>query len=228
LGGAIRQIHLLESPVVENYITQYPIDGDNVVVKPRFVNSPPLEGCPTGGVVNPPLEGCPTGGVVNPPLEGCPTGGVALTTHPQNNASELDQTLMINQTQIKFAPILELPYNPNLKQRAKELRQARNLPEVLFWMQVTKGGFHKIDFDRQRVIGNFIVDFYIKKLGLVIEIDGSSHDGKEEYDEQREEYLISLGLKVYRIQVDDVMKQMNNVLVGLENYIIENYGVLGN
>lgn len=37
LGGEIRQIHLLESPVVENYITQYPIDGDNKVTKPRFV-----------------------------------------------------------------------------------------------------------------------------------------------------------------------------------------------
>ena len=208
----------IESPIVEKYITQYPIDGDNVVVNPRFLNSPPLEGCPQDGVVNsPPLEGCPQDGVVNSP-DGCHQEDVAKT----------DQTVIINQTQIKFAPILELPYNPNLKQRAKELRQARNLPEVLFWMQVTKGGFHKIDFDRQRVIGNFIVDFYIKKLGLVIEIDGSSHDGKEEYDAEREEYLISLGLKVYRIQVDDVMKQMNNVLIGLENYIVENYGVLGN
>lgn len=38
LGGEIRQIHLLESAVVEKYITQYPIDGDNIVVKPRFEN----------------------------------------------------------------------------------------------------------------------------------------------------------------------------------------------
>ncbi len=36
LGGEIRQIHLLESPVVEKYITQYPIDGNNTVTKPRF------------------------------------------------------------------------------------------------------------------------------------------------------------------------------------------------
>ena len=39
LGGEIRQIHLLESPVVENYITQYPIDGDNVVIKPKYQDS---------------------------------------------------------------------------------------------------------------------------------------------------------------------------------------------
>jgi predicted helicase len=37
LGGQLRQIHLSESPVVEKYITQYPVDGDNVVMKPRFV-----------------------------------------------------------------------------------------------------------------------------------------------------------------------------------------------
>lgn len=36
LGGEIRQLHLLESPTVEKYITQYPIDGDNVVVKPKY------------------------------------------------------------------------------------------------------------------------------------------------------------------------------------------------
>jgi len=36
LGGAIREIHLLESPTVEKYITQYPIDGDNVVTKPKY------------------------------------------------------------------------------------------------------------------------------------------------------------------------------------------------
>lgn len=38
LGGKIRQIHLLESPKVEEYITQYPIDGDNVVGKPKYKN----------------------------------------------------------------------------------------------------------------------------------------------------------------------------------------------
>jgi len=36
LGGEIRQIHLLESPKVEQYITQYPMDGDNVVGKPKY------------------------------------------------------------------------------------------------------------------------------------------------------------------------------------------------
>ena len=52
LGGELRQIHLLESPVVEKFITQYPVDGNNVVVKPRFIISPlGEEGCPQDGVV---------------------------------------------------------------------------------------------------------------------------------------------------------------------------------
>lgn len=40
LGSELRQIHLLESPIVGNYITQYPEDGNNVVVKPRFEINP--------------------------------------------------------------------------------------------------------------------------------------------------------------------------------------------
>ena len=56
MGGQLRQLHLLESETVENYITQYPEDGDNIVGKPKFVtsthlNSPPVEGCP------PPADG---------------------------------------------------------------------------------------------------------------------------------------------------------------------------
>lgn len=38
LGGEIRQIHLLESPTVEKYITQYPVDGTNEVTKPTYTN----------------------------------------------------------------------------------------------------------------------------------------------------------------------------------------------
>jgi very-short-patch-repair endonuclease len=96
---------------------------------------------------------------------------------------------------------------------------------VLFWIQVTKGGFHKIDFDRQKVIGNYIVDFYVKKLRLIIEIDGSSHIGKEDYDAERERFLVSLGLRMYRISVFDVMRNMHRVIEDLENYIVEHYGV---
>ena len=70
----------------------------------------------------------------------------------------------------------ELPFNPDLKERAKELRKAGNLSEVLFWNQVKNEQFSGLDFDRQKIIGDYIVDFYCKNLGLVIEIEGESHD----------------------------------------------------
>ena len=117
-----------------------------------------------------------------------------------------------------------LPYNPTLKQLAKEKRQAGILSEVLFWKQVHKGLFHEIDFDRQRIIGNYIVDFYVKGLGLIIEIDGTSHDYKNDYDAKRQRYLEALGLKMYRILDWDVKMQLQTVMIGLEDYILKEFG----
>ena len=85
-----------------------------------------------------------------------------------------------------------------------------------------------IDFDRQRVIGNYIVDFYIKQLGLVVEIDGSSHIDKEEYDTIRENYLKSLNLKIFRISVGDILNNLGPTMINLENYIIKHYKELNN
>lgn len=151
----------------------------------------------------------------SPPQEGCPQDGVVLKP----------RIGYIYDQPFEFRPIILLPYNPQLKLRARYFRRAGNLPEVKFWMQVHRKKFHSIDFDRQRVIGNYIVDFYVKRLGLVVEIDGLSHEHTQQYDQQREEFLRSLGLRVYRITVDDVLKNMRFVLMGLENFILEHYGV---
>ena len=107
---------------------------------------------------------------------------------------------------------LSLPYNPKLKQRARELRKAGNLPEVLFWNQVKNKQFKGLDFDRQKIIGNYIVDFYCSNCNVVIEIDGSSHDEKQEYDAERDVYLESLGLTVIHIPVEDILKRMKETM----------------
>jgi very-short-patch-repair endonuclease len=44
----------------------------------------------------------------------------------------------------------DLPFNPRLKQRARALRKAGNLAEVLLWNQIKRGQFHGLDFDRQK------------------------------------------------------------------------------
>ena len=121
--------------------------------------------------------------------------------------------------------IENLPYNKKLKTLLPDKRKAGLLCEVLFWKQVHRGRFHQIDFDRQKIIGNYIVDFYVKSLGLAIEIDGWSHDFKQEYDIRRQRDLESYGVKVFRISNDDIKKNMEIVLRDLENFIMEHYGV---
>lgn len=116
-----------------------------------------------------------------------------------------------------------LPYNPSLKQLAREKRKLGILSEVLFWKQVRNFTFHNIDFDRQRIIGNYIVDFYVKALGLVVEIDGSSHDSKQEYDLERTQFLENLGLKVFRITDWDVKQNLSIAMKELEDFIVNNF-----
>ncbi len=59
---------------------------------------------------------------------------------------------------------------------------------------------------------------------MVVEIDGSSHDDKVEYDTKRQTYLENLGLKVYRIQDIDVKKNLSFVMTALSAYIVREYG----
>lgn len=129
----------------------------------------------------------------------------------------------INGIEIYRNFVENLPYNPDLKKYLSEKRKAGILSEVLFWNQVRAKQFFNIDFDRQRIIGNYIVDFYVKTLGLVIEIDGSSHDEKEIYDGTREKFLESVGLKVFRITDFDVKNNLLMVMKDLEHFIINNY-----
>ncbi|MDR0654456.1 MAG: DUF559 domain-containing protein [Synergistaceae bacterium] len=50
---------------------------------------------------------------------------------------------------------MSLPYNPKLKIRARELRKAGNLSEVLLWLKLKGGQINGWDFDRQKIIGNY-------------------------------------------------------------------------
>ncbi len=131
----------------------------------------------------------------------------------------------INEIPIARHFVKNLPYEYQLKTRAKSLRKAGNLSEVIFWKHVHKGKFWKIDFDRQRIIGNYIVDFYVKALGLIVEIDGNSHDHKEEYDSIRETFLLSLGLKLFKISDFRVLNDLENVMKELEEFIIQEYSL---
>ena len=116
-----------------------------------------------------------------------------------------------------------LPKNKDLLSRSRSLRKGYVLSEVVFWKQVRNKEFHQIDFDIQKIIGNYIVDFYIKSLGVVIEIDGSSHNDKEDYDNKRQLFLESLDLVFYRISDYRIKNDLINVMKELEDFIIEKF-----
>ncbi|OGI45671.1 hypothetical protein A2121_03045 [Candidatus Nomurabacteria bacterium GWB1_40_6] len=104
-----------------------------------------------------------------------------------------------------------MPKNKLLTERAKELRRAGNLSEVLFWQTFKDKNKLGFDIDRQVIIGNYIVDFFVPELGLVFEIDGSSHDDKVEYDAERDAFMKDLKLEVVRILDVDVKKNIGAV-----------------
>lgn len=154
------------------------------------------------------VEKFPSAGGVHRKLSG--RGG--CTTSP-NPATQTSQVPTRNTKNYK-----SLPYNPKLKERAKKLRKAGNLSEVLFWNQVRNKRFKSYDFDRQKIIGNYIVDFYCANCNVVIEIDGSSHDNKQAYDAARDAYLESQGLTVIHVPDRDVKREIEGVMRMLHDH----------
>lgn len=138
-----------------------------------------------------------------------------------------------------------LPYNPNLKERVRELRKNMTEAEKKLWHQflqplaqksppqspsaegeanssiwVSRGRRFRVY--RQRAIDNFIVDFYIPEYNLIIELDGDSHyeDGAPEYDAERTEILEWYGLTIIRFTNDEVYHNFEGVCMRIEESLI--------
>ena len=88
--------------------------------------------------------------------------------------------------------------NPKLTGRAQQLRKNMTREERHLWYDFLKQ--LPVTFNRQKVIGRYIVDFYCAEAKLVIELDGSQHfeDAGAEADRERDEYMKSMGLMVLR------------------------------
>ena len=109
---------------------------------------------------------------------------------------------------------LILPYNKALKELARKLRKNMTASEKLLWNELKGNKLLGFDFDRQRPIDNYIVDFYCKDLMLAIEIDGIVHDNEEaeEKDRARQEKLESLGVRFLRFKDEDVKTDLSEVV----------------
>jgi very-short-patch-repair endonuclease len=124
-----------------------------------------------------------------------------------------------------MTPIIS--YHPRLKDRAHELRQNMTWAEVKLWLHLKRKQVLGFDFDRQRPIGEFIVDFYCKRLRLAIEVDGRSHDYKEEADVRRDRILADLGVRVLRVWNAEIRGDLSGVLSRIHAVVQERAMELG-
>lgn len=86
--------------------------------------------------------------------------------------------------------------------------------EKSLWMKIRSRQLKGLQFYRQKIIGNYIADFYCPKSNLVIEIDGGQHysdDGKKK-DKGRDNFMLSLKLKVLRFTDREVLENLNGVM----------------
>jgi len=104
-----------------------------------------------------------------------------------------------------------LPYNSKLNPTACYLRKEMTPQEKHLWYDFLRN--YPLKFYRQRVINNFIVDFYCSQAKLIIELDGSQHYTEQGFahDKERTKILESLGLRVVRFSNTDVDKNFNGV-----------------
>ena len=110
-------------------------------------------------------------------------------------------------------------HNHNLVLNAKSLRKNMTKEERHLWYDFLKA--YPIRFQRQKIIGKYIVDFYSAKMNLVIELDGSQHfeDKGMGYDAERSKYLEKYGLTVIRIPNNEINGNFDGVCEYIDNYI---------
>ena len=116
-----------------------------------------------------------------------------------------------------------IPYNPKLKEFAKQLRNNSTKAEIILWQKLKRDQMYGYDFHRQKPIDNYILDFFCYDLLLGIEVDGYSHEILEVYNKDRikEKRMNELGITILRFSDFEVLKDMENVIRAIEFFILE-------
>lgn len=115
------------------------------------------------------------------------------------------------------------PYNKNLNQASRDLRNNMTEAEKLLWARLRNKQILDLQFYRQKPILNYIVDFCCPAANVVIECDGSQHYTIEglEADRIRDEALSQLGLKVLRFDNGQVMGRIDDVVEVVYQYCLK-------
>ncbi len=110
------------------------------------------------------------------------------------------------------------PYNSKLKQLSQELRKNMTYAERLLWSKLRMKQVKGFMFSRQKPIGEYIADFYCHKANIVVEVDGGQHFSNEsiEYDNIRNEFMESMGIKVLRFTNNEVTENIEGVIAIIE------------
>ena len=115
-----------------------------------------------------------------------------------------------------------IPYRPDLKFKARELRKNSTLAEILLWQEIKNRAIHGLEFHRQVPLLNYIFDFYCHELKLAIEVDGRTHEYKVGYDAFRQKEIEEYGVRFLRLNDKDVKQNMRWVLNEIWEWIEEN------
>ena len=120
-----------------------------------------------------------------------------------------------------------IPVNSELDKYAKNLRKNMTKEEKTIWYDFLNRITPR--FHRQKIIGNYIVDFYCPKLKIVIEIDGVQHYNvaNSVYDNERTQFLESLGLSVIRFDNIDIKKEFGTVVYDITTHCEDKARMLG-
>ena len=110
-------------------------------------------------------------------------------------------------------------YNCKLTPNARTLRKNMTKEERHLWYDFLKA--LPVTVHRQKVIGKYIVDFYIASEKIVVELDGSQHyeDNGRRKDEERDRYLKSLGCVVLRYSNADMQCKFDSVCEDIYHHI---------
>ena len=113
-----------------------------------------------------------------------------------------------------------IPYNKTLTEKARKNRKNPTPAEQKLWHEVLQSKrLDNLKFTRQKPLDEYIVDFYCAKLMLAIEIDGDTHAGQKQYDEDRTKNLNKFGVEVIRYTNAEVLNNLEGVYQDLHKRI---------
>jgi very-short-patch-repair endonuclease len=107
-----------------------------------------------------------------------------------------------------------LYYNRKLKNTARTLHKNMTDSEKLLWSRIRRRQLKGYQFYRQKIINNYVVDFYCPSAKMIIEVDGSQHSEARQRrkDKERDAELSKLGFEVIRFWSWVVMKNIDEVV----------------